>query len=508
MPDMTPVGNTVIPPNPQQGLGTLSSILGIQQQRQQLQLQAQELQRSQVQTQQAQGVNNFFSNFDYENHHGADGTLDIDSAHNSPQFQALPGVARIAVDTQLNQIKGQQLQNKQALSNLNSDVVGQFGKLAQAASDNPQNAKQMLDAFAQQGPDQARIASIYGPLLPKVPPDKLPSMLKALAAQAQDVSAQQQQTNPAITTNAASQLVGIHRATGAVSPLPGARPGSAINPASSQVAGATTAATGSAETITEDPLTHNKYVINLQTGQSRPAGQPYQGGGGAGPAPPAGASAPNMAPPQRAIGQGETEAAGAQGVAQRLQTAKASDYERPQILDALSRARAILSAPNAPDLGTSFAFKTAIKNALSGLGIDTPEAANANELVKNLAIAEATRADTSPATGKTDAGRRLIAQGSPSTHIDNKAALNIIDQITATELAGRGYIKAVGKHQGNPQAMQGAESNYLSTPNLIQAYELGLKKNKAEVDSFHQTYGLKKGDLTPSVQALKDQGAL
>src|ERR1700691_2933812 len=130
----TPVGNTNYVPPPTNGINTLSGILGIQQQRQQLQVQAQELQQKQIQTQQAQGVNQFFTSWTPGDHHGADGTVDVDSAHGSQEYQSLPGVAKIAVDAKLNELKGQQLLNKQALSTLNSDVVGQFAKLSQSLS--------------------------------------------------------------------------------------------------------------------------------------------------------------------------------------------------------------------------------------------------------------------------------------------------------------------------------------------------------------------------------------
>jgi hypothetical protein len=152
-------------------------------------------------------------------------------------------------------------------------------------------------------------------------------------------------------------------------------------------------------------------------------------------------------------------------------------------------------------------MKTYLRNALSSLGIDTDEATDSNELVKNLARAEASRAAGSP-VGGTDAGRKLLSQGTGSTHIDNKAALNIIDQSMATELAGRGYIKALAGKQSNPAAMQEAETKFLSTPNLIQAYELGLKKNPQEAEEFYRTNGLKRGDLAPAIQQLKGLGAL
>lgn len=245
MADMIPVGNTNYVPPPNSGFDTLSSVLGIQQKKQQLQLQAQELQRSQIETQQVSGVNQFFTSWSPGDHHGDDGTVDLESAHSSPQYQALPGVAKIAVDTKLNQIKGQQLQNKQALVGLNGDVVSQFGKLAQALSQisDPTEIQNQLTAFAKQGPDQARIAQLYAPMLKQVPADKMAGALKTMGAQAQDVSAQQSQTNPVPITNAQGNILMRKPATGAISAPPGAAPGSALNPSSPVVAGKTAEAT-------------------------------------------------------------------------------------------------------------------------------------------------------------------------------------------------------------------------------------------------------------------------
>ena len=226
MPDMTPVG-AMYQQNP---LQSLSSILGIQQQRQQLQLQAQELQRSQVQTQQDVGVNQFFSQVPPDQLHDAQGNISADMAHQRPEYQALPGVARIAVDTKINQLQGQQLQNKTALSQLNGEVVGQFGRMAQSLSTEPDPnvVKQQLTSFAQQGPDQARIAQIYGPVLQKVPPQHLGNALKMMGAQAQDVTAQQAQTNPAqltVPTGATTQVYNVNKATGL---QPGQAPAASI----------------------------------------------------------------------------------------------------------------------------------------------------------------------------------------------------------------------------------------------------------------------------------------
>jgi len=57
MPEMIPVGNTITPPNPQQSMGLLSGVLGLQQQRQQLQTGQYQQQTAQAESQQAQQKN-------------------------------------------------------------------------------------------------------------------------------------------------------------------------------------------------------------------------------------------------------------------------------------------------------------------------------------------------------------------------------------------------------------------------------------------------------------------
>jgi hypothetical protein len=57
MPDMIPVGNTIIPPDPMKGVNTLSGIIGIQQQRQNLQTGGIQQQTAQAESQVAQRTN-------------------------------------------------------------------------------------------------------------------------------------------------------------------------------------------------------------------------------------------------------------------------------------------------------------------------------------------------------------------------------------------------------------------------------------------------------------------
>ena len=134
MADFTPVALGIKTPDPNQGIQTLSGILGIQQQKQALQVQAQELQQKQIQTQQVAGVNQFFSQWNPADHIGDDGTLDLSSAHKDPAYQSLPGVARIAVDARINELRGRRLK-QQKMSTLNANVVERGTKVLQAASE-------------------------------------------------------------------------------------------------------------------------------------------------------------------------------------------------------------------------------------------------------------------------------------------------------------------------------------------------------------------------------------
>lgn len=243
MPDMTPVGNTIIPPNPMAGINAYSGMLGIQQQRQGLQTGQQVLQQEQLKTQQQQGVQNFFQNWDPSDHVGDDGTTDLDSALQSPQFKAA-GNAKPAVMQALLDIKQKQLTAKSSLAGLNSALVTQLGTAAGAyAKDddvledktdpktqvNAGRAKvnALFDNFSAQSPDAARVAAIYKPLLQHVPQGKLTNALQALQLQAQSASEQQGQQNPVpgiintgreLIPTVTPKATGVPQATGQVIP--------------------------------------------------------------------------------------------------------------------------------------------------------------------------------------------------------------------------------------------------------------------------------------------------
>jgi hypothetical protein len=244
MPDMTPVGAMVKPPDPMQGINTMSGILGLQQQRQDLQTGQYTQQKAALEAGQQQGVQNFFSTWDPSEHIAQDGTTDLDSALTSKEFKAA-GNAKPAIMQALLDAKSKQLTNKTQLAGLNSALVTQLGSQAGAlAKDpdvvadesdpttgvNPGRAKvtQMFANFAKQSPDAARIAQIYGPMAEHTPPQKLSNAVTALQMQAQDVGGQQAQQNPqqfAVNTGPATNVYNVNKATGL---QPGQQPAQAI----------------------------------------------------------------------------------------------------------------------------------------------------------------------------------------------------------------------------------------------------------------------------------------
>lgn len=495
MPEMIPVGNTIQAPQPINPLQSLSGILGIKQQQQNLQtgqyVQQQEQSGAQQQQQAmrerlaVQKMMQTGQDDQGNNIKGTDGQPD--------PAKILPALGRIAPLT--GQAYAQSILKtatdkvglQSASTTLDANQRNLLGGVIQAGSLSGAKAADInagIDNLVQAHPEMGNAADYAKGLVDHLDSVQDPDKRKQVANQ---ISSYLQGAQPVVTQPA--------RAT--VDSGPNIQQGAVAPPASG---GGFTPAT----TVTK-ALTPSERLPHQAT---TPAGIVNITPQGAISAPPqAGAVPPGVPSLNPSSAQAATAAAAAQGIAQRVQQAKAADYDRPAVLDALSRARAILASPNAPALGSSFELNTYIKNALSSMGADTGGATNANELVKNLARAEAARSQSSP-IGTTDAGRSLLSKGTGSTHIDNAAALNIIDQSIATEMAGRGYLKAVAPFQGDPVKMQAAESRFLSTPHLIHAYELGLKKSPAEVESFKKQNGLSNDDLGAATANLRSLGAL
>jgi hypothetical protein len=499
--EMYPVGNTIQPPPPINALQSLSGILGIKQQQQNLQTGKYTQETAQAGAQQAdqrnqelQAVGNLTKNaYSSGRYKNGDGSFNNqlfanDVAQVAPTYgQEVANAATMRA--------GEIYKNQQTLFGLNDNRRKQIGDTfgALAAQVDPKTGQptvthsQLVDAVEQlreQNPNDKDYSRMLTSVATSIPPDATPAQL------------QQSLRNMAVATNSPTS----GQTNPAISTMQG--------PEGLQAVQTNTQAPGGVQQVGPTLKQGLSPAERLPHQATTPAGIVNITPQGAISAPPqAGAAPPGVPSLNPSAAQAATSGAAAAGIAQRVQQAKAADYDRPAVLDALTRVRAILANPNAPKLGSSFEAQTYLKNALSSMGVDTKGATDANELVKNLARSEAARSQSSP-IGTTDAGRSLLSKGTGSTHIDNAAALGIVDQSIAAEMAGRGYLKAVTKYAGDPDKMQQAETSFLQTPHLIHAYELGLKKSPAEVESFKKQNGLSNNDLGAATDHLKALGAL
>ena len=216
MPDMIqPVAAQIQGPNPNQGLSMLSSILGVRQAQQNLQTGAYQQQTAQAlaqqeqqTTRQRQAAADFFQNYDVAAHVGPDGTIDLDQALTNPQLKATgdsyPVIAKSIID-----MKNAQLDAKQKLATLDSGLRQNFYQNVGGLSDDPdvkqgnaQGAGKVLDAIDEfgrsGGPDAARVASVYKPIIQNLvqagKTSKLPEVLGNFQLQAVDAGKQREQT--------------------------------------------------------------------------------------------------------------------------------------------------------------------------------------------------------------------------------------------------------------------------------------------------------------------------
>lgn len=221
------------------------------------------------------------------------------------------------------------------------------------------------------------------------------------------------------------------------------------------------------------------------------------------PGAPPGTPAPNANPTTAtaAAQRGQAEA-----VTGRISQTLAQAANTVQAQDALSRAKVILESSESPDTGTFYEQRKALKNTMSALGIDTQGADNMNTLAKNLARFEASRA-TAAGLGGTDAARELAHNGSPNTQLDNKALQGIVRQSLATEKALSAYAK-VQSSTNDPQQLLQNENSFRAIPHPIETFEYLMSRNKGEAERYLKEHGLSHADITKSVGMLKQFGAM
>ena len=242
------------PPDPNQAFQSIGNILGLQQKKQALGIQAQELAQQQIATDQAQNFQTFTQKFDPASHIGADGTLDVAGVRNSAAYKNA-GNAKPLVDEYIQKVQTGQLGAKQALQTLDSGTLTQMtqgiGALANdkdVLADNAAGREKVANyykSFGQQSPEAARISGLYSGVVQHAKQGDLSDAIYAQQLMGADVLGQRSQQNPVRGTNAAGQATIANPRSGltALAPTTG---GGDVNPPSTKVAAQTTSGTGQA----------------------------------------------------------------------------------------------------------------------------------------------------------------------------------------------------------------------------------------------------------------------
>lgn len=212
---------------------------------------------------------------------------------------------------------------------------------------------------------------------------------------------------------------------------------------------------------------------------------------------PIGEPVPGTNPQQLAFLQGQTG-----GISERANAGKIAANASPVAIDALNRIKDILD--KGTWTGTAFSGFAQLKNLAASIGIDTTNATNASELMKNIARYESTRGN---AVGNTDASRELFNASGPNYKMDSQAVKDVTDQALANEYYILGYGKLMSSSR-DPNILMNKENQYRNVPNLIPALEAGQMKDHDSMMQFLKRYNLSPDDIAKSRKQLKDMGAL
>ena len=249
MADMVPVAAQIQPPNPQQGLGLMSSILGIQQQRQALQTGQYQQQSAQAEATQAQQrsaelqaaqalIKNGVTAGRYTTQDGG-----FDRIKAADDIQTVAPTYGQTISNQLLSGANEAVANRTALQSLTTEqrkVIG--GTISSLAADPQVNNTKVIDAMdalLEQNPDPQFRRLILSAATHMPSSGRPADLQQALSTIAGSLT---QKAPIEGTTNAAGQIINRNPMTGALSPAAGA----GLNPTSVKVAAATQTASGSA----------------------------------------------------------------------------------------------------------------------------------------------------------------------------------------------------------------------------------------------------------------------
>ncbi len=216
--------------DPGKGLQTLSDLVNfqrskvaLQQQQQDIQSKGLGIQQQQAELQQTQqsagqraGTASFMQNFDPTKHVGADGTLDLDGVFSDPKLRQAAGDNFPQLMQQMLAVKQGQLTAKQSLVDLNASTRNQLQQQLGALRTDPdvvndtpagrQKVNDVYDSFSENGPTEARVASLYKPMTQHAPAGQLAQALSIAQLQGQS-AAQQSSTQAPSFTDTGGNLV-------------------------------------------------------------------------------------------------------------------------------------------------------------------------------------------------------------------------------------------------------------------------------------------------------------
>lgn len=270
MPEMIPVGNTGIQPDPlgsiSKMIGLRSGILGVQQQQQNLQTGAYQQQSAQAAAQQDQQKNGELQAAQKLALTGAQSGQYTNSDGSLNRVKLADDISKVAptygqgIATSLLSQANEVVQNKQAVQNLTTSKREQIGNvigsLAGDASVDHTKVTDALESLRQQYPEDRELSrllqSFGGSISPSAQGPQLQQILNTAAAS--------MTAKPSVqpTTNAASQNLNRGTFSGQLN-MPG---GSAPNPTGPQVSGAAARQTGTAGS---DVDRANQVSANVKT---------------------------------------------------------------------------------------------------------------------------------------------------------------------------------------------------------------------------------------------------
>jgi hypothetical protein len=444
---------------PQNPIAALSSIYGIQQQQVALQQARQNLQTGQYAQQSAQAgaqldqqkssemqaVGNLTKGaYTSGRYTKPDGTFDNNKFAND--VAAVAPVNGQAISNAATERAGRVFDNQQKLFNLEQskrEAIGNMaGAVAADATTDPTKATNAVENLRSQFPDDKDFSRVLTSMTMGMKMDADPSDPKNPNASSTFNGLRQQFRNIAVGVNAPSaaqtapnvSAVGLGSSVAMTQTNPQAIGGLGVK-------GALPTGIPPGWSLTEDPITHNKYMINQQTGESKP----LAGMGGN----------QQNAPPPRLPGQGESQADVAGADAKRYSQISGEGT------NAQTGAQLADQVANLADQVRTGKLSKEWADRLAVIQQHDPQVTD-RQMLQKYAAQLKTIANSGSTT---DASRDQVEQGMPSPETMDpdavKQAAQYVGGIFRMRGARQQYADQYVKNSGGPLGMQGADDSYM-----------------------------------------------